>query len=487
MPGDFRDPKRLPQWVELDYYRRQRPLRRWVRRLSVGVLLAGTVAAGAFALTPWAPRTYQAGPLSSAHALFSNDCHQCHTEPLQVVQRFWPANASAATVTDAACSKCHDGPAHHPDETHAGESRHCSHCHHEHHGPQALVADNECTTCHADLRRHSRRGDNCPYGNVISLPAGHPPFDLRPEKGHPSTAGGKDKRQLFFNHQVHLQGPKVHKKDPAAPGGERALRCGDCHQSDAAGQYMLPVRYESHCKDCHPLTVQLAGAFTGEQARRAERAFAQDPLPHPAPGQGPEVVRAALRDRLMRLVHDYPGLVGSPTPADDRGVPGPPGERDVGEREWRWVDEKAGEAERLVFWNAQAPRVEEQLFAHSGGCRYCHVAQQPQRAGELPVFEKPNMPARWLVRSHFSHERHRMMDCQECHRQAGRDAPAGEVLALPGKEMMLPGKDLCARCHAPGANGGPGARHDCVECHQYHPRTGTDTHQGRPLGELLQK
>ncbi len=481
MPGDLRHPKNLPQWVELDYFHRRRPLRRWVRRLTLGVLLLGSIAAGAFALTPWAARTYQAGPLSSVHALFANDCKQCHTQPFHVAGRFWPGHAAMATVSDEACSKCHPGPPHHADQTRQGELRHCSACHHEHHSSPSLtlVPDGECTVCHADLQQHSRGGSASPSKNVTSFPTGHPDFEPRRLE-----TDGPDTRQLLFTHKAHLDGARVQKQDPHVPDGKRALQCSDCHQADAAGRYMLGVRYDNQCKECHPLTVQLSGTFSGAKAQEAARSFAREPLPHPGPGQDARVVRAALRDRLWRLVRDYPNLVGGPGPADERGVPRPPSQDDVSERQWRRVEEKGSEAERIVFHDAQAPRLEEQLFARSGGCRYCHVEAKSKRApvqGELPIYEKPKLPAPpWLVHSRFSHERHRMMRCQDCHGSSEKDTPM---------EMTLPGKDLCARCHAPGANGGAGARHDCIECHSYHPSTGPDVQPRRPLAldELFKK
>jgi hypothetical protein len=471
MPSAFRDPaKDLADWIELDYHQRRRHMRRWLRRLTLGTVLLGGLAVAAFAGTKRAPRTYQAGAVSAPHAFIGNDCGQCHTAAWRVTARFWPPNASLATVADSACKKCHTGAPHNPSFVRPSEVPHCSGCHHEHHGRDALaqVPDGECTACHADLKRHATREGDCPYGNVTSFPADHPAFILTPAKGHPVALDGAESRdpgRLFFNHAVHRQSPKVLKKDPHT-GLERGLDCADCHRPDVAGQYMLPIGYDAHCKECHAIRVQLAGVFHGDKAEKAEREFAKDPLPHPAPGQGPEVVRAALRDRLFRLAQQYPNLVGAPE-ADARGVPGPPRGRDAGEREWRWVDEKAGEAERMVFWNAQAPRAEDQVFRSAGGCGYCHVQKRrqasPARPDSLPAYEATALPQRWFLHSHFSHQKHEgIAKCQLCHARADQSTDTAEI--------MMPAKEVCARCHAPGADGGGGARHDCVECHLYHPR-----------------
>ncbi len=70
MPSDFRDPKTLPEWIELDYYRRPRLLRRWRWWLTAGTLAVGSVAVVAYAFAPRASRAYEAGPVSAAHSLW---------------------------------------------------------------------------------------------------------------------------------------------------------------------------------------------------------------------------------------------------------------------------------------------------------------------------------------------------------------------------------------------------------------------------------
>jgi hypothetical protein len=206
--------------------------------------------------------------------------------------------------------------------------------------------------------------------------------------------------------------------------------------------------------------VQLTGNFRGPLAERAERAFAVEPAPHPAPGQSAEVVRGALRDRLLRLVREFPLLADE----DGTDAPGPPAPSAVSAGAWKWVKRELTAQEVRLFWEAQEKQVGEQLLGRGGGCTYCHIPKEPRPVpGDniLPQFEKPNLPSRWFVHSRFNHHSHRAMQCTECHASAPESSHTGDVL--------LPDKDACARCHRPVAAGGT-ARADCIECHRYHPR-----------------
>src|SRR5439155_15720318 len=80
-------PKTLASWLELDYFRRPRPLRR-VRRLVTGLVLLGcALLVAGVALVPGSRRIYQAAPVSTAHALFNDNCEACHTVKLATAAR----------------------------------------------------------------------------------------------------------------------------------------------------------------------------------------------------------------------------------------------------------------------------------------------------------------------------------------------------------------------------------------------------------------
>ena len=83
MPSAFRNQKNLAEWVELDYFRRQRWLKRWRRLLTWGTLVACIAGVTIAAVLPRAPRLVQAGQLSSAHRMFNDDCSRCHQKNFQ--------------------------------------------------------------------------------------------------------------------------------------------------------------------------------------------------------------------------------------------------------------------------------------------------------------------------------------------------------------------------------------------------------------------
>ncbi len=464
MPSAFRDPKSLPDWIELDYFRRPRALRRWRGWLGWATLFACAAAIAVVLALPRGKAALQAGPVSPAHTFFNNDCGQCHTDAFQTAKRLVPvASRDVQAVPDEACSKCHDGPAHNSLQL-ENEVPRCAGCHREHRGRLTLarLTDDHCTACHADLRNHSQAGGANRFLDVAAFPSGHPEFKLWRE-GTPDDPG-----QLYFNHKVHLKAEGVF-----APGGKtEVLNCSNCHRADAAGRYMQPINYEAHCARCHPLSVQLAGPFADERLRQAAAEFARQPAPH----KEPAVVRAALRDRLIRFVQANPVRPLQPDLA--RPVPRPRRLEAVTERQWARADRELKQVEKLLFSNAQLPHNEGQLFDQAAGCAYCHVPKTPRGAvprgpDDLPEYRPTNLSARWLTHARFDHEHHRMLDCTQCHA-----APQSSKTS----DVLMPKVETCARCHTPST----GVRSDCVECHRYHDRAnGYEASKGRTIEECL--
>jgi len=449
MPSPLRDPKSLPEWIELDYYRRPGKIRRWRRLIVWAVLGAGLVG---IALTFWPGKRsiYQAGPVSTAHAMFNEDCAQCHTEAFQTVRRLWPGNADVRSGADHACKTCHDGPLHHEQQTHEPS---CATCHQEHRGrPKlAVVADNHCTACHAHLQR--KDGRTCEFLNVRSFSKDHPEFALFRDRKPVDPA------QLHFNHEVHLQPKGVRGHD----GARVKLDCQWCHQPDAERRYMKPINYDAHCQSCHPLSVQIAGNWNEENMPKAVKEFHEQPAPH----KELAVVRAALRDRFTEFVQRYRAVLdpdnGVPL---DRFPPGPARPQAVTKEEWSWVDRQLQQTERVLFDGA-------------GGCRYCHVKKEPVPAlawpKGLPTFEPTDIKPRWLKHGRFSHDSHRMLNCGECH-------PA--ATSKQTSDVLLPQIDNCKKCHNPQV----GVRHDCIDCHRYHNRDRERNWKGRlTIADCLDK
>jgi hypothetical protein len=437
-------PKFESGWLELDYFRRPRWLRGARKYLTGGVCLAAVTLAGV-TLLPVTRHVHQAGPVSTAHAAFGHQCGQCHRAAFQPLRRFVSGDDQLRSVSDTECLSCHDGPLHHAE----APTRACATCHREHRGRPSLAwpEDGHCTACHANLA--AVHPATC-YRNVADF-ATHPPF-------RPSQPGQTDNAQVAFNHQLHLQIDfAVLKKarGPSLADLPDRLECSACHQPDAARRYMQPINYESHCARCHILSVRLAGDFPDPPLQEAVRRFHQEPAPH----REPEVVRATLRERLVRFVQENPVVPGEPRAASPvvRWLPGR-SPREVTEPEWSWVKRQLAEAEGLLFVNRQLPPVEQSAFLGGDGCRHCHVGDGAPagRPDDLPHFRKTNIPARWFTHSRFRHDSHRELKCTECHAQA--------LTSTRTSDVLLPTLETCQKCHRdPG-----GARTACAECHTYH-------------------
>lgn len=477
--SSLRNPKTLADWMELDYFRRPRCLKSLWKPVVLTTLVIGvaTMVALAVLQKKAAPRlatAYQAGSLSTAHAMFNNDCSQCHVEAFKTWDRLWRFNGSIRAVPDDACQKCHPGPIHHVEQV---RNDSCVSCHREHHGHTQLnlVADGDCVQCHKDLRAATRSDFAVHFKDVNSF-KGHPDFALRWE-GAP-----KDPGTIAFNHAVHLQPKGIMELDSKQhnelKGTEdrRVLRpplqCGECHVPDEAGRYMKPISYEQHCKKCHPLTVAVTAPAAGPGVQQARTAFSREPAPH----QMPEMVRAALRDRLTQFIKQNSAFL-TPDPkaeAVPRPIPGTPARPElVTKQQFEWVGE-------------QLIKVEKPLFNSQWGCAYCHREEDKDKRqeGQLPRFAPSNInertfpqigqSPRWFPHSRFNHASHRMLDCQQCH-------PA--ATSQKTSEVLMPTIDNCRNCH--GTHAGASARSDCVECHTYHPNAGRQQWHGKLLIENI--
>ncbi len=437
------DPKKLQETIELDYV--QRPGRR--RRIQNKVQWLTLAACLAFVAWTWLPAqrsVYQADSVSVAHTMFSKDCSSCHDRAFQPLERLFGGDSGHPSVSDQTCTSCHAGPDHHPP---AATATGCVQCHGEHRGRPVLaqVSNNQCTKCHVNIKIVK---SDTKLDDVSDFFSAHPEFALW-RKQLPDTG------TVQFNHAKHLnlapEDFRTFENFRSLAARLKEQQCASCHQSDPAGRYMLPIQYENHCKDCHPLLVQVTGKWQDAKLPEAVAAFGKKPVPHPRAGQGPELVRAGLRDRYLDFVQRYPQVVGLQVPPDDvRPFPGkglfPPTNKD----QFRWVDGQMADAERLLFDGAD-------------GCRRCHqeVKSQPVwRPKGLPDYGKPNIPGRWFPQSRFKHHSHRNVDCLKCHAQA--------TTSTQTKDVLMPKLADCRQCHYPQG----GARTDCFECHTFHARQG---------------
>jgi predicted CXXCH cytochrome family protein len=459
MTPEPRDPKKLSEYLELDYFRRPSRFRRLWRVLPVAALVLGLGAVAAWALLPGQSVVYQAGPVSPPHAVFNQDCSQCHTDRFVVLNRFTSHDDAIRSVPDSACQVCHAGP---PHQTGVAHEVACAVCHREHQGRAVLarVGDDQCLSCHRDLARAVVPDREVHFKSFGSW-AQHPEFEPRWES-HP-----KDPGTVRFNHKVHLNPEGLPLLDPNQARAQadaekkpetkfKVLKCDDCHRMDEAGRYARPVLYEQHCKECHPLGVQVVSDLDTPAARAALEGFSRVPAPH----REPLVVRSALRERLVEFIQQ-PGneafLKAKPNEESGRPIPGDRAKaHPVTEKEYAWV-------------NDQLPKVEGGLFYGAGGCKYCHALKQEGKPAfpALPEYAESKINlrsfpllgerAQWFPHSRFNHERHRMLLCAECHNAAGSEKTS---------DVLMPGIASCRNCHdnRPGAS----ARGDCVECHTFH-------------------
>jgi hypothetical protein len=441
--SSLRNPKALTEWLQLDYFRRPRRLKALWKPVVLATLAGGVLAMVALAvaqkkLAPHLATAYQAGPLSSSHALFNADCARCHVEAFKTWDRLWQFDGNIRAVPDSACLQCHPGPVHQPDLVRQESCTGC-HCEHRGHASLARVPDGHCASCHGDLKVQLQP-DTEPHFQSFTTFADHPPFQQR-WQGAPQDPG-----TIAFNHRAHLH------------NSPRVLQCGDCHVPDEAGRAMKPIRYETHCKECHSLTVWVTSQLESPPAREALAAFRRTPAPH----QPPEVVRAVMRDRLTVFIQGNPAFLGTePQTQVPRPIPGSKAARPdgVNREDFEWV-------------NKQLREVEKPLFASRGGCGYCHreIDADIRPGDALPRyapsainerdFSLIGKSSRWFPHSRFRHSSHRMMDCQQCHPAAGSEKTS---------DVLVPTLDNCRQCH--GSRSGAGARSDCIKCHTYHPRT----------------
>lgn len=475
-----------PLWeqLELHYVRRRPAFRAWKRWLSGGC----TVIAAAWALAAVVGRdatVLSSGPMSRGHAHLANRCAACHTQPWRTASDLISEAANTRAMNEA-CLACHrksighdatTASAWHPladtMETSDRATVACYRCHVEHEGPIVLreVDDSGCVRCHANLGPHRASGAKERFASSVSaFAADHPEFDVLADRTPDAT-------RMLLNHAKHL--------DPTAFTDRTQMICGDCHRAGVStapwrfgaprthenpqtmisptepelqGDFMSPIRYSLHCRNCHSLAVD------GER----KRLNAAGHVPH----DEPRAVRTFLWGALTEYINAHPQELDQPAEPPDRrhlpfGEPRAKPDEELDRRKIEWVDR-----ERRIL--------EAQLFDTKLFCRKCHeIRETPDDLG-LPVILPPDIPSRWFDHASFSHERHRTMECAECHPKA--------LTSKETKDVLLPGIDVCRKCHAPfGLAPTTGASDRCVLCHTYHvPASPTGTADAATPSERIE-
>jgi len=439
-----RTTKKLAKRIDLQYFTKPHPFRRW--RLWLSILVPGVAVVWFVALRANGQKVYSAGPLSTSHAVLGKRCEVCHVTTLGIFR---------AKVNDNACLKCHDAPAHHVDKVTFTPA--CGSCHAEHKGSLRLAStsDSSCTQCHAELR--TRSGSTQYVQQVKGFDRQHPEFAV-------FRLGTGDPGQIKLNHYAHLR-PNL-----AGPDGPVQMDCQDCHRLSAtntawpyamnapkpvaadesadirasrSGDYMAPILYANQCADCHVKDLQFDNRFD-----------------QPAPHDRPEIVQAFLIQKYSDYFATHPGAM-SESVSPERILPGKlklplP----VPHTRQEWVNLQVTLADRLLF---------------DKGCKLCHIMIEGNTS--LPAVAKSSIPARWSLHADFSHNSHRLLSCVACHSRApdSRDT----------KDVLLPGIASCRSCHQQ-----QGAKHDaangnCSECHAYHDWSRAQPTKGKYLTPQL--
>jgi len=496
--------------IELSYFQRSHPFRRWRLILSIAApVIAGGWLVGYAAFGD--SRLYTSGPVATAHTMFGTRCADCHRSAAGTEDTPPTRDAFFVRVSDDACTTCHRGPTHHETQTFSPA---CVTCHLEHKGHVVLAAldDTHCTQCHRDLK--TKPGDTPMFETKINAFTGtHPEFAVQVGDRRvrlDRTTEVKDTANVQLNHQKHLKvglkgldqlrelrGPHGITQTPKG----LQLSCGFCHETDASRATIQPVSYARHCGPaCHELDFD--GRFSGVAA------------PHDTPA----IVHAFLRTLLIETFEQCqsPGATGAAAPASDKlrtqcsdlglaakteapagGAPAgsqpdgdegrsrrllrrgaaetkdeePPAEQPRGRRLLRGgAAEEAPKAETrtagpspLAWASGEITGIENILFKQK--CQFCHV-KNDEAKGPLPQYLPTRIPVRWLRHSVFDHGVHRPIQCLECHKASTSTQTA---------DVLLPSVSVCRECH----RAVQGARTGCVECHVYHDKSQETDLNGR--------
>jgi hypothetical protein len=501
--------------IPLDYYKRPNRLERWKGTLALLALLASVGAAAAAWILQDGGRPYASrGPVAAVHAAWDNNCEACHAgfRPVSksaAMAALFPASGGHAA--DLNCRQCHEGTAHHTDPAQLDAlTPSCGGCHRDHRGRDASLVqmpDSDCTRCHSDLKASTVEG-KASFENAITGLAdkgqGHP--DFRSLKSDPG--------RLKFNHRLHMLPGQVLEPGQAKPwtlgriadktARERyaaapwqadksdaapvVLDCGSCHRRDAgdfgitpanrpeglasaaltpraAGDYVLPINYETHCAACHPLTFD--ANLKGKDGQPVS-------VPHRLqPDEVKDFVRGAYvaaygNKSLDQRVAD----AAKAGPKPSRPLPGK-----LTAEEQAALDSAGNEsqkAEQFLF-KADVARADGYLTSGKSACGECHVFDTAGESKRVLPVQVNNV---WLRHAKFSHVAHRAFDCRGCHANAYAYEADGKTLnknaSVDHSDVLIAGVDNCRQCHAPAA----GVRSDCGECHLYHNGSGDHSLQG---------
>ena len=449
----------------LGYYNKKHPwrrARRWVSFLAIAGGITGIVLFRIYGHEKF----FNAGPISSNHAAFGDDCASCHDKSLMTggaltVQKFREVvqerfrNGIAFESIDQRCETCHQLHGFH--QANVVQNRSCSVCHQEHQGPgpMRLVASSNCASCHSNaaiMEASAQKGMQFQWQNihrhphpatqvVLELPRpargytqtfaafwkGHPEFQLKREKARDLDYDWKEHRDILrFNHQRHLA-PDI----PWVNG--KKLDCNYCHKPDAEGRYYQRISFAADCQACHSLQFD---------AKNPELK-----IPH-----GDVALARTFLLTLPAQYGDYARLKKGKTRESEV-------QSFVSQqiRQLREQFRTGEELERAVFFTSDPYKPQRQMGsatrANFAGCAFCHEVKPVANAA--PVITKPILVDRWMPQARFDHAKHASVKCDDCHHAMQSRETA---------DVLMPAKASCVTCHSPAGK----VVAECITCHTYH-------------------
>lgn len=423
-----------------------------------------------------------AGPVSSVHANFGNDCSKCH--------------AAFTNAADSKCSSCHEKAvrpnnqlgvysyaAHYVyrsnDSARAriaktkDDEQPCRTCHVEHRGRNnklVAVRDSECLACH----------------DFDSFTQEHPEFQFVREQM-------PDDSVLIFTHIKHVR--EVLKQEKSK---DTETACLYCHNPKFDGKLFNAISYDKHCANCHlqnvntsPLPIATPdqdGVLTLETIRANPSiaslwADAYDPnLFEIRPGN--RIVKKRVAHKDPWIIYNLNQLSGQ-----DSGL--------------AQLASSAGERDGFIDMQAQMRMALQRLSGSGNDELQRQMARADSMVMKLSIpdsmllnganvtngvlAQKIAQPClechalsggviQWvdgrqaqLVRANFNHRAHIVQrKCLDCHsRIVINPSGADSLRAVKADRSIvqnLPDRETCVTCH-----NGNDTTQRCTTCHEFHP------------------
>ena len=408
---------------DLGMYKRRWAWGMFIALLSLGLLipLSGAVRKDGSeklrSLHLPSDRAWLSGPLHVSHAGLNDRCEACHEKPF-------------VRVRSEACLTCHATNIHTHVSTVASrpvamERLACTSCHAEHEEPARLIQTDQrlCASCHGGAAVSNAVTHRTLRATDFLLD--HPDFaDVETDAHAESLQAG-----LHFAHDVHLAAKGV-----KAPDGTVVMKCADCHQPEAGGHRMQPIRMERHCASCHRLDFDPA-----------------DPdrtVPH---GDPKRVMASLVEYYSARYLANAPDRFASARPGRAVELPA--------------IAPSRSEQERLLaLARTRATSVARDLFERRV-CSECHDVRREEGAeGPTWTVAKVSTVNTWMPNARFDHSKHgtALTPCETCH-DASHSKQAADVL--------MPAIKTCRTCHGGEENhsaSSPLIASTCTSCHAFH-------------------